>query len=365
VLILSASIGEGHDLPARIVADGLSARAPQASVEIADTMDHIGRVMRRSLLDGSEALLHSAPWLFELQYRAITRWPPVRGPIAAAGHRLAARPILRLVADRRPDVIVSTYPAATEELGWLRQRGRLDVPLVSAITDLAALRYWAHPAVDLHLVVHRESIPEVDAIAGPGRVRWVRGLTSPDFYEPRDRGEARAALDLPAEGPVVLVSGGGWAVGDLAGAVEAARNAGAFTVMLAGRNDDVRASLSTRFAADDQVRVLGFTDRMSDFMVAADALVHGTAGLTVLEALMRGCAPISYGWGVAHIRVNNDAYRRHGLARVATTRDELRDALTAALADPLAPDHSFLELPDAADAVLELIKGVEPARAPA
>ena len=44
---------------------------------------------------------------------------------------------------------------------------------------------------------------------------------------------------------------------------------------------------------------------------------------------MRGCAPISYGWGRAHIRVNNRAYVRFGLAQVAADPAQLRETLAA------------------------------------
>src|SRR5437016_804840 len=116
VLVLSAAIGEGHDLPARWLAAGLAEEDPAIEVEI---------------------------------------------------------------AEGRADVVVSTYPGVTEILGRLRVRRRrgLGVPVVSAITDLASLRYWAHPGVDLHLVTHPESIAEVRAIAGEGTdVVAVRGL---------------------------------------------------------------------------------------------------------------------------------------------------------------------------------------------
>jgi UDP-N-acetylglucosamine:LPS N-acetylglucosamine transferase len=96
---------------------------------------------------------------------------------------------------------------------------------------------------------------------------------------------------------------------------------------------------------------------MAELMAAADVLVHSTAGLTVLEALMEGCRVISYGWGHGHVRVNNQAYRRFGLARVATDRDELTRALADALAEPRVPDRSFESLPDAASLVLAAARG--------
>jgi processive 1,2-diacylglycerol beta-glucosyltransferase len=264
--------------------------------------------------------------------------------------------LLALIARERPDVVVATYPGVSEVLGRLRRAGRLDVPVVSAITDLAALRFWAHPGVDLHLVTHPESIPEVRAIAPGSRVLRTNGLTSPDFLVARASAEARAALGLPAIGPVIVVSGGGWAVGDLEGAAEVAlRLDGATVVCLCGRNDVVRERVAQRFGTEPRVRAVGFTDRMGEWLAAADVLVHSTAGLTVLEAIIRGCAVVSYGWGRGHIRANNRAYRRFGLAAVAATHAELDEALRAALAQRPEPDRGYAQLTTAASAVLALL----------
>jgi UDP-N-acetylglucosamine:LPS N-acetylglucosamine transferase len=230
------------------------------------------------------------------------------------------------------------------------------VPTVSAITDLAALRYWAHPGVDLHLITHPESTPEVRGIAPRSRVEWVRGLTSPGCLDEFDKRAARRSFDLPEDGPIVLVSGGGWAVGDLAGAAEVALGVdGATVVCMCGRNDRVRAAIDERFADDPRVRAIGFTDRMCDLLAAGDVLVHSTAGLTVLEALMRGTSPISYGWGMAHIRINNRAFAEHGLADVATTPTELAAAIRRALANPREPDRSAAGRPTAASVVLGVV----------
>ena len=94
-------------------------------------------------------------------------------------------------------MVVSTYPGLTEVLGRLRMAGRLRTPVVSAITDLAALRLWAHPGVDLHLITHPESTEEVQMIAPGSEVVAVRGLNSSEFLQPRDKAEARRDLGLP------------------------------------------------------------------------------------------------------------------------------------------------------------------------
>jgi UDP-N-acetylglucosamine:LPS N-acetylglucosamine transferase len=107
--------------------------------------------------------------------------------------------------------------------------------------------------------------------------------------------------------------------------------------------------------------VWGFTEKMSELFAAADVLIHSTAGLTVLEAYIRGCRVISYGWGIAHIKANNRAFERFGIARVAATREELGAALRDALAHPREDlSEQFAALPSAASAVL----GAVPAAAP-
>jgi UDP-N-acetylglucosamine:LPS N-acetylglucosamine transferase len=359
VLMLSADIGEGHDLPARVLADAIRERRPDAVIDIRDTIEVVGPVGRAMVRAGAEVILGRLRWLFDLQYWIGARFPPTRALGSFVVTAVARRPLRRAAAAFGADVVVTTYPLANEALGRDRRRGRLAVPLVSAITDLAGLRYWAHRGTDLHLITHRQSAAEVRRIAGPAtRIAHVRGLTRPEFERPRDRAQARADLGLPADVPIALVSGGGWGVGDVAGMIAEtlAADERAHVICLCGRNDPLRARLAVRFGAVDRVRLLGFTDAISDLMAAADVLVESTAGLTVLEAEIRGCHVISYGWGVGHVRLNNHAYRRFGLATVVRRRRDLAPALRAAFATPRPPDASYGVLPAAADVLLDLLE---------
>lgn len=355
VLILSAGIGAGHDRPALTLARQIEEERPGTHVEIVDTLEEIGPHAVAVVEENTRATIYDPRryWLFDLQYRLWCH-APVRWLVQAGSVLLGGRALHRAARRTRATVIVSVYPGATEILGALRRLRRLPAPAVAAITDLSSLRYWAARGIDLHLVTHPESIAEVRQIAGPGPVAAVHGFSPPEFRSPIDPDGARARLGLPATGPVVVVSGGGWAIGDLSGAVTCAREQGAFVVALCGHAEEIRARLAAEFAGDGQVRVEGFTEQMCDLLTAADALVHSTAGLTILEARLRGCRPISYGWGVAHIRVNNEAFARYGLAEVATSRAELSAALASALAAPLPPDASLDGVPSAASLVLAL-----------
>jgi UDP-N-acetylglucosamine:LPS N-acetylglucosamine transferase len=355
VLILTASVGEGHDRPARWLASQLRDERPGVEVAIEDCLPAMGRFIRLMSESAPRVIFYRLRWLWDLGFWFFTRPAASRELSQRITTRLGTPGLLRLIERHDPDVIVSVYPIVTEVLGRLRRSGCLRCPSVAAITDLAAMHYWASRGIDVHLVTHPESIAEVRTIVGAaGSVHCVHGFSDPAFRSPLSESQARASLGLPASGKIVVVSGGGWGVGDVESAVEQALAVPAVTkvVCLCGRNEDLRSGLGTRFGSEPRVRVEGFTEAMPAWLAAADALVHSTGGLTVLEALMRGCPPISYGWGRGHVRTNNAAFRRFGLADVAESRSELRAAIVRALDRGRLAPNAFPDLPSAASFVL-------------
>jgi processive 1,2-diacylglycerol beta-glucosyltransferase len=314
----------------------------------------MGRLIKWISADSGRIVFFRFQWLWDVGFWFFAVSRPTRTVTQALLAKVGGAGLLRLIERVDPDVIVSTYPNTTEVLGRLRRSQRIRVPVCSAITDLSALHYWASPGVDVHLVAYPQSVDEVRKIAGQTtQVFAVQGLTTPEFLVPRSQTDARRELNLPA-GKVVLVSGGGWGVGDLESAVQAALAESAVTcvVCLCGRNAGLQARLSYLFSSNARVTVVGFTDQMSEWMAAADVLVHSTGGLTMLEALMRGLPALSYGWGRGHIRLNNSAFTRFGLAEVVPNSQGLRAALRRALARERASAEEFQTLPSAASFVL-------------
>jgi processive 1,2-diacylglycerol beta-glucosyltransferase len=380
VLILSADVGEGHAAAARALREQIEATTDGVEATVIDGLAAMGRLLRPVVEDGYRWQLRFMPWTYTVIYWLLEHVAPVRWYARLSLCTFGARPLARAIAEHDPDVVVSTYPAVTVVLARLRRRGVVCCPTVATITDLTGLFFWAQPGIDLHLAMYEDSLASVQRIAGANSVELVRPLISAEFLRPRCPRETRRALGLPEQGRMVVVSGGGWGVGDLEGAVAELAGIEEVTsiVCLAGRNDALRERLERAFSAEDRVHVYGFTDRMPELLAATDALVHSTGGVTCLEAMATGTPVVSYGLPVGHARINTRAMAELDLVRLARDTAELREhveasfppasapataAGAAAVAAATAPAPSAVApatLPAAVDAVLRAPRRVRP-----
>ncbi len=95
VLILSADIGEGHDLPARIIKADLEEEVPGVEVEVANGLEAMGKLSAAVLRDGSKVTFRWMPWLFDVQYWLITKFAPARWLFHHIGYVFSGRGLLQ------------------------------------------------------------------------------------------------------------------------------------------------------------------------------------------------------------------------------------------------------------------------------
>ncbi len=168
VLVISASMGAGHDGAARQLAARLTRAGHQA--EVRDFLDsgpfRIGRALRR----GYQFELQHLPFAYEATYRLWSRLPWLCPVVTWLVTALTRRKVLRWIRQFEAAVVVSTYPLATLCLGRLRKTRRLAVPTVNFITDFGVHPLWVHPGIDLNLSVHDEPARMVARRAGKAAV---------------------------------------------------------------------------------------------------------------------------------------------------------------------------------------------------
>jgi processive 1,2-diacylglycerol beta-glucosyltransferase len=334
VMILSASMGAGHDGAAHEMAARLRAAGHEA--EVRDFLDagplRIGRLLRR----GYELELKHVPSAYDATYRLWYRVPWLCPIISWLVCLLTHRRVLRWVRRGDIGIVVSTYPLATLCLGRLRALGRLRIPTVNFITDFGVHPLWVHRGIDLNLAVHTG--PADDARRQTGRPSIACGPLVAATYEPgvaatvEVRAEARAELGLAPGARAVLIVAGSWGVGRVAETFRLVGAEGDYVpVVVCGRDETLRARLQREAGAlPGRSVVLGWTDRMPRLMAACDALIENAGGLTSLEALRIGLPVVSYDPIAGHGRENTAAMARAGVSQLAVDGPGLLSALDSA-----------------------------------
>ena len=329
VLIISGSVGAGHDGAAEALATRL--RASGMRVDRRDFLDALPGPVRATLRGCYAAIVTFAPWAFGWAFTNVER--------GGAMHRLSMA--LCALAKRRVaqwlqaeyQGVVSTYPFASQTVGQLRASGQMQCPAVTFLTDPAVHRLWVHPGVDHHLTVTQATADQgagdyqtVMQVGGP--LVGAAFRRAPDSTAAlRARSSIRAELDISQQTAVALILTGSLGMGDVVATVEAVVAGGAAVPIVAcGRNERLRRSLAPQLG----VRALGWREDVADLMMAADVLITNAGGLSFTEALVIGLPAVCFAPIPGHGRANAQVLNASGLAPWARTTAELTEALKAA-----------------------------------
>jgi UDP-N-acetylglucosamine:LPS N-acetylglucosamine transferase len=322
VVIVSASIGGGHNAAAKELARDLHANGHDGRVvEFLDAAPlRIGWLVQRIY----RWLLRRAPWGYDLLYRLWYLFPFLWAPLVVFVGGLSRRRLVRRVLQELPDAIVSTYPLSSLVLGHERAKGRIDVPVITYLTDFSVHPLWVHPGVDVHLAVTPEAAAAAESLAG--KVAYVSGpLVRPEFRRgSASRNRIRHELGLAPDQTVALVVAGSWGVGDVEQTVADIHADQRFTTITVCGSDE---ALCRRLHQKGMGRVIGWTDQMAELMVACDVLVENAGGLTSLEAMTIGLPVVTYRPIPGHGKDNAAAMAAAGATRLARDARELHLAL--------------------------------------
>lgn len=325
VLVVSASIGAGHDGAARELA-----RRAENEGYVVDRVDFLDLLPLRC-----GPLLRGLYWVQLMVVPATWGWllPIVsrrrgRGWVARASARLSRRRMVRAV---HPEtcLVISTYPLASQALSALRLEGRLACPVSTFLTDMSVHPLWVAPGVDGYLALHEVAAGQARAL-GASDVHVVGPMVGPAFRPATAlaRQRERHSLGLPPDRRLALVVCGSWGVGDVGRTVDDLLATGLVTpVVVCGTNRALLGTLRRRAG----VVALGWVNRMPELMRACDVVVQNAGGLTSLEARQSGLPILTYRCIPGHGPMNAAGLERADWAGWAREPDELATVLRQVL----------------------------------
>ena len=283
-VLLSGSIGMGHDALAAACAAALEARGLRT-----DTLDAMRLLGRRGNSAGERVFrtMLAVPGLYDAFHFAGLRTGSRLALQADAAARRQLVPRLARYLDEHPaGLAISVFSTGASAISALAPR----YPAMGHVvfcTDVTPHRLWVHPNVDLYLVTSQAAEAGVRRFQPDARVLVMPAPVRPAFYRAPSQDAARDALGIPRGERCVLLMSGAWGLGPVGAAAQALGNAGVHVLAVAGRNARLEHRLTEVATAQGRVRAFGFTDRIPELMAAAD-LVITSSGDTCTEARIIG-----------------------------------------------------------------------------
>jgi len=296
VLVISASVGAGHNQAARAVVDRLREAGPHLEVEHVDALNFAGPCFRAWYAGGYALAVSRLPRMYGLGFRMTDHPDGPRRSLAERRRlwteRLAMRRMSKHILAGRYDLILHTHFLVGPMVARMQDRGLLSCPQAVVVTDNVIHRYW-HSANMERWFLSAELDVERLVRWGIGRDRIVvSGMpVQAKWRAELNRSRVLAEWDLPADRPIVLLSGGTdfvcGPVVRIANELARARE-DLCVVVLGGRNKKLLGQLAGLGLPGDRLRPVAFTDRLHELVEASSLMITKAGGSTIAECAARG-----------------------------------------------------------------------------
>ena len=159
-------------------------------------------------------------------------------------------------------------------------------------TDYTCIPFWEETDCDYYIIPHYELIDEFAAKGIPRERLKPYGIpVRPAFSDQSDRQKARVRCRIPKHAQVYLIMSGSMGFGKIqlfVAELLRTRKPGEYVVVICGNNRRLQKILLAEFGKQEGVQILGYTEKIADFMAAADVLFTKPGGLTTTEAAVKG-----------------------------------------------------------------------------
>lgn len=294
VLILSAAVGAGHLRAAEALEKAFVKLNAAEEVRNIDVLNYTNPLFRRLYGKAYIDMVGAMPEVLGWMYDSLDKpWQNERRRLAL--DRLNTQPLIKFLKNYQPDIAVCTHFLPAEIISWLTAKGRINFPQAIVVTDFDVHAMWLAHNFERYFVAIDETKIHLERLGIAPEKITVSGIPiDPVFAERKDKAAMREKYDLAADKLTILVSAGGFGVGNVEHLLIALSEleTPAQVLAICGRNEELKTKLeklSVEKLNNKTVtfKPVGFTKAMDELMSAADLIVGKPGGLTTSEALAK------------------------------------------------------------------------------
>ena len=297
ILIFYASYGGGHLSAANSIKDYLSNHYKNIDVELIDCMKYINKPIEKITTTAYNEMAKKAPWAWGKIYSDSQKGPLAH--ITTRSNQVFAIKLLRLLREKKPNLIISTHPFGSQMCSYLKRKGKITSKIATILTDFAPHDQWlvGSDYTDYFFVAHNKMKEYLISKNIPENKIFATGIPiSNKFLETFNTSKILSSLGLKENLKTVLFFAGGkfglgksrtleifnTLVNDFNN-IQVIAISGKNKKMYEEFNQIVKIANKTNF-----IKIFEFVNNVPELMAVSDVVITKPGGLTTTESLVSG-----------------------------------------------------------------------------
>ena len=279
----------GHVKCAEAIAEEIYASQPDASVITVDVMDYLFPHFSKVIYKGFSLLVSRLPGMYNHLNRAAGKHAGV--PMKKA---IAAR-LDKLMEQTKPDLIISNLPVCSKYISAYKELRVCKQPLFTYITDITVHDEWIADKTDLYFVgdestgnalISKGVSAEKIVVSGIPVKRVFKSAFEDAALKSQEKADGsleKDDLEMHTKKRLLIMGGGLGLVPGGSRLLKRLNEESCFEVtLIAGKNRSLEKRARRKCK---NINVVGFTNKISDYMAAADLVLTKPGGITTFEAI--------------------------------------------------------------------------------
>ena len=274
ILILSGRFGMGHNSAAKAIAEELVRIDNDIKVNTVDLIEYLHPNVSEYVYKGFNKVVNKYPEIYNMIYKASEK---IEIDMKLSGSKIN-RKITTLLNMYKPDIIISTIPICARTISSYKENKNIDIPLITCITDISYHHEWMAENTDIYLVPTKE-VKEHLINEGINNDRiFTVGIPVKQAFKNLENHKEDSS-----EKNILIMGGGLGLLPDLDLIMEELdKIPNLTTTIITGTNKTAYDNLQGKY---ENAEIVGFTDRVSEYMGKADFMISKAGGITLFESI--------------------------------------------------------------------------------
>lgn len=272
IIVLTGKFGMGHYSAANSLKEQLEKEYESSNIKIVDILEYLIPKTSKVIYSGFNCLVKKASGLYNFLYKNSSKFD--EGGLFT---NVFVNKVNKLIEENEPEIIISTLPLSSAIISKYKEKTRSNIPLVTCITDISTNNEWISSNTDLYLVATEEVKKDLIKKGVEEKKIRISGIpVKAKFMEER--------LEKNRKEKHLLVMGGGLGLIPLNHSFyeRLSKEENIKVTVITGKNKKEYNKLAGKYK---NVNVIGYTDKVHEYMEEADLIISKAGGITLFEII--------------------------------------------------------------------------------